>query len=421
MFKFLHCADVHLDSPLKGLERYEGAPVEAIRQASRRAFDNLIQLAIDEKVAFVLIVGDLFDGSWKDYNTGLYFVSSMTRLRDRNIRVFVVRGNHDAQSRMSASLRLPDNVTVFSDRSPETHRIDTLGVALHGMSFHTASVHENISLTYPAAVPGAYNIGLLHTSATGSEDHDEYAPCSVEHLKTRGYDYWALGHVHRRQQLLEEPPIVFPGNVQGRHIRETGAKGCLVVTVEGGSTSSVEFEPVDVLRWATCTVEAPDSATPAGVLDLASRALETLHQDAQGRLLAVRVVLSVGHAAGRALRGNAKQLLNEVRALGITAASGDLWIEKVVVSPRGADAGGGKPVEEGPLQELMSTLEEIRIDEAQLRELGAALTELESRLPADLRGREGALSSSDPGWLRDVLDEAQSVLAQRLKAGGGVQ
>src|SRR5690349_16787907 len=101
MFKFLHAADVHLDSPLKGLARYEGAPADEIRGATRRAFDNLVELAIQEEAAFLLLAGDLYDGDWKDYNTGLFFVSRMRRLEEAGIPVFLISGNHDAASQIT--------------------------------------------------------------------------------------------------------------------------------------------------------------------------------------------------------------------------------------------------------------------------------------------------------------------------------
>lgn len=135
MFSFLHAADIHLDSPLKGLEGYQDAPMEQIRLAARRAFDNLVQLAVDEKVAFLLIAGDLYDGDWKDYNTGIYFINRMGRLRDAGIPVFMVSGNHDAVSQITRSLQLPANITHFSHRHAGTHILDHYGVAIHGQSF----------------------------------------------------------------------------------------------------------------------------------------------------------------------------------------------------------------------------------------------------------------------------------------------
>ena len=254
--KFIHAADLHLDSPLHGLERYEGAPVDEIRSATRRALENLVALAIEQRVDFVLLAGDQYDGDHDDYRTVLFFTQQMIRLRDADIRVFAITGNHDATSKMTKSLRLPDNVRLLSPKKPETIAPDDLGVAIHGRGFAKQAEFENFVPDYPAARAGRFNIGLLHTSLDGREGHAAYAPCSVADLRSKGYDYWALGHVHQRQDVAKEPLIVFPGNVQGRHIREAGAKGCMLVTVDEQGRATMEFVALDVFRWAVCDVSA---------------------------------------------------------------------------------------------------------------------------------------------------------------------
>ena len=242
MFRWLHAADLHLDSPLRGLEQYEGAPVEALRGATRRALENLVRLAIAERVAFVVIAGDVYDGDWQDFNTGLFFDRQMRCLRDARIPVYVIRGNHDAQNRMTKTLRLPDNVRYLANDRPETVEVAGAGVLLHGQGFEKAAVTADLSQGYPQAVKGHCNIGLLHTCATGRDGHEPYAPCNVGDLSAKGYDYWALGHIHAAENLAPagDPPICFPGNLQGRHAREVGPKGCTLVTVENGAVVGVE-------------------------------------------------------------------------------------------------------------------------------------------------------------------------------------
>ncbi|HEX2224620.1 MAG TPA: DNA repair exonuclease, partial [Thermoanaerobaculia bacterium] len=205
MLKFLHASDVHLDSPLRGLERYDGAPAEEIRGATRRALANLVDLALAEEVAFVLLAGDLYDGDWKDYNTGLFFAAQMRRLEEVGTPVFVISGNHDAASQITRVLRPPDNVTVFSTRKAETVEIKGLEVALHGQGFATGTATENLAAAYPPARPHFFNVGLLHTSLDGRPGHATYAPCTVDGLRARGYQYWALGHVHARELASRDP------------------------------------------------------------------------------------------------------------------------------------------------------------------------------------------------------------------------
>src|ERR1035437_681022 len=125
--KFLHAADIHLDSLLAGLRPRADLPDEVIRHCTRRAFAAMIDLARAEDVAFVVIAGDLYDGDWKDFSTGLFFAEQMRRLARP---CFLLRGNHDARSLITRSLRPPENVTEFSSRTCETIRPPGLGVAL---------------------------------------------------------------------------------------------------------------------------------------------------------------------------------------------------------------------------------------------------------------------------------------------------
>ncbi|MBE9561395.1 MAG: DNA repair exonuclease, partial [Proteobacteria bacterium] len=275
--KFIHAADIHLDSPLKGLSRYDGVPIEQMQSATRRSFIKMIDFACSELVDFVLLAGDLYDVDWKDYNTGLFFNQQMTRLRQANIPVFIVLGNHDADSVITKQLRLPDNVFRFNCKQPETHKLEALQVAIHGQSFAKRSITDNLSSSYPKAIPNYYNIGLLHTALNGRPGHAEYAPCTMSDLLAHDYDYWALGHVHKREILHENPWIVFSGNLQGRHIRETGAKGCTLVTVKNNRTD-LRFIPVDVLRWEVVHLDVSDIEIVDEIIDKVREVVNKLMQ-----------------------------------------------------------------------------------------------------------------------------------------------
>ena len=263
---FLHAADIHLDSPLKGLEQYENAPVGRIRGATRRAFTRLIDLAIEKRVDFVLIAGDLYDGAWRDFSTVLYLKKELGRLRDEKIPVFIIAGNHDAANKMTRGLTLPDNVQLLSHDRPQSVRLKDLDVAIHGQSFAKEAVTENLAASYPAPVSGSFNIGLLHTGLGGAEGHERYAPCTIEELRLRGYDYWALGHIHIRNVVCQDPPIVFAGNVQGRHIRETGPKGCLITTIHSDGSVEQDFHRLDQVRWERGRVEVSELDTESDLL-----------------------------------------------------------------------------------------------------------------------------------------------------------
>lgn len=329
-FRFLHAADIHLDSPLHGLSRYEGLPVDEIRSATRAAFDNLVQFAIDEAVDFVVIAGDLFDGDWRDMGTGLYFAKAMGRLDQAGIPAFLLAGNHDAASVVSRTVPWPPNVHLFGSRRPETHRLAQLSVAVHGQSFSTPAVTENLVLAYPPAEPHVFNIGMLHTALAGRQGHADYAPCSVEDLRSRGYDYWALGHVHEFEVVSDTPYVVFPGNVQGRTIRETGAKGAVLVQVADGEVAAVERVELDVIRWARLDVDCAGAGMDDAE-DLLRSALVGLHgANGSGRPLIARVTLVGETADAGAFRDRAATLRDDVRAIA-SSISPDLFVEKVRV------------------------------------------------------------------------------------------
>ncbi len=399
MFRFLHAADLHLDSPLRGLERYDGCPADEVRRASRRALVNLVDLAIGERVAFVLVAGDLYDGDLPDYGPCLFLNEQMLRLRDAGIAVFLIQGNHDAASLHTRHLKLPDNVHRFATDHAETRRLDGYDVSIHGQGFATRSVTENLARAYPGPVAGTFNVGLLHTCVTGREGHDDYAPCTVEELRAKGYGYWALGHVHTAELLHDDPPIVFPGNLQGRHIRETGAKGAVLVTVEDGRVTRRENKPLDVMRWAMLAVDATGAASEDDLVDRARERLRSLADAAGGRPVAVRVEIRGACRAHDRLAGRFDRLAAEVRREARDVGAGRLWIEKVAVRTSPEQVGGAL---DGPIRAVRDYLDRLRDDPTRLLEIGRReLADLKKKLPR----------SWDEGFGRTPIDAPERLLA----------
>ncbi len=415
-FKFLHAADIHLDSPLLGLERYEGAPVEQVRGATRKAFQNMVDLALEEGVDFVLISGDLYDGDWRDYNTGLFFTTQGARLREAGIKVFIVRGNHDAASQITRILRLPDNIKDLSTREPETVRLDDLGVALHGQGFPTPAVTEDLSRSYPEPLKGYFNIGLLHTCATGREGHASYAPCDLNYLINKGYDYWALGHVHKREVLQEDPWIIFPGNTQGRHIREEGAKGCTLVRVQGGRVQSLEHRDLDVLRWILCNIDVTEAETYEQVLEGAEKSIEEELGRGEGRLLALRLVIRGASNAHHKIIDRQQQLANDLRALAVERGLDRIWIEKIKVDTR-APVKREELLESTPVASLLEYIRESSRSDQLLEELIWELERERNALPAELF-QEGEIDLADKEYLRSLLPQVEELIISRLMKGG---
>ena len=402
--KFLHAADIHLDSPLAGLRARDDLPDDVIRHCTRRAFSAMIDLALAEDVAFVVIAGDLYDGDWKDFSTGLFFAEEMRRL---GRPCFLLRGNHDARSLITRTLKQPENVREFSSRTCQTFPLPELSVALHGHSFPNRAVPEDLSAGYPEAVAGMLNIGVLHTSGEDPGEHETYAPCSVASLALKGYDYWALGHIHARRVLAERPWIVFPGNLQGRHPKETGDKGCTLVTVEEGRIVAVEHRAVDVLRWSALELDA----TGADVATLTGRIAATVQAalaDTAGRPVLARLTLTGATNLHGTLLGDSERLAAECRNAAIEVGAA-LWVESVRVRTRPL------PLPQGDeLAPLRAAFAAGLDDPALVKTLLDDLASLRQKLPGP--ARTGLDLPEDAEGLRTLADDAWQIAADALFA-----
>lgn len=328
-FSFIHAADLHIDSPLAGLRLKDAAVAERFANAGRRAVEALIAETIASKAAFLIIAGDVFDGSWKDITTGFFFVSAIGRLHREGIPTFIVKGNHDAESVVSRDLPYPDSVQVFPSSKATSIALESHRVVLHGRSFPNRHVDEFVA-SYPARRDGWLNIGVLHTSLDGRPGHVGYAPCSVDDLKRFGYDYWALGHIHAYEIVESDPWIVFPGNLQGRSIRETGAKGAVHITVEDGKIVDVTPLALDGARWAHLTLDIGDAATEDDVVARIATAIDDAHTEAEGRPLAIRVTLAGATLLHNQLVARHDLLEDDVRARAFQFGD-DCWVEQLIV------------------------------------------------------------------------------------------
>lgn len=261
-------------------------------QADRLALRALVDLCLKERAKLLLCAGDIVDGWCRDHRVGLVLVQELLRLRESGCEAVLLLGNHDVRTRVVRPLLLPEHAFVLGLRGPETRVVERLGVALHGWSFPEPEAPVDVAALYPPPLAGLLNIGLLHTSAEGTHAHASYAPCSRRTLRRRGYDYWALGHVHAREVLATEPWVVFPGNLQARGPREQGPKGATLVHVHGGRIASVEHRAVDVLRFATVVADATTTEHFDDLLSLARTSVREAAAAADGRPLVARLVLT---------------------------------------------------------------------------------------------------------------------------------
>ncbi|MDM5178644.1 DNA repair exonuclease [Massilia sp. DJPM01] len=415
--KFIHAADLHIDSPLRGLNGYDGAPVQALRGATRRALSALVDLAIEQAVDFVILAGDIYDGNWADFRTGLFFRDQMVRMTREGILVYIVKGNHDAESQITKQLPPVEGVHTFKSTSVETFTIAQLGVALHGRSFPNRAVPEDLVEHYPDASANMFNIGVLHTSLNGRGGHDVYAPTTVDALCGKGYDYFALGHVHAREVVREAGPrIVYPGNLQGRHAKETGPKGCELVTVSAGAITSAQFVPLDVVRWHRLQLDAGGAADVNALRQRFMKAAGELVAGEHERLHALRVIVSGQTELHRIEAEQPGTIAAAIQAGTQDFEGADLWVEEVQLdlrSPLDRDVALKRTDAVG---EVVQLVDEIASSEEQLRAWALAQLGSLGTLPSGLADCDPALLT--PQALRALLADAEATVLAHL---GGME
>jgi DNA repair exonuclease SbcCD nuclease subunit len=412
--KFIHCADVHLDTPLQGLALYSGAPVHEIRNATRRAFEKVLSAAIAEKVDFLVIAGDLYDTGLKSFESALFFNKQMVQLKDAGIDVYLIYGNHDAASKLTKQLRPPGNVRVLSATEPQTVLNEKLGVAVHGQSFPTPEVMDDLAANYPPPRPEFFNIGMLHTNLSGISEHANYAPCSLEELKNKGYQYWALGHVHNRQVLCTDPYIVYPGNIQGRHGKEQGEKSSELVTISDTGTVSIEQIPTSVVPWLEVNVDAYGCQTADDVYDKLRNELQTVFPSSNERVSAIRVKITGSSDAHAALSRDPDLVRNEVISISNECGNGLLWVERVQLATLPRLNRQGLIERDDPIGEIARIVAALREQPATMANWDA-ITELARKLPNELTEGAEPISLDGP-VLRGAIEEAEQLLLARLSA-----
>ncbi len=406
MFRFIHTSDLHLDAPLRSLALKDPDLFELVGTATRLALERIVDICIEEQVNALFIPGDLYDGDLRSMKTAAYLIHQMERLNDENILVFMVRGNHDAESVITKELVFPPNVNVFSGHGG-VERIDEFEVAVHGVSFAKPHAPESLLPKYGPPVSGWFNIGLLHTSLAGAEGHDDYAPCSVKDLQSHGYDYWALGHVHKRQVHADKPYVVMPGMPQGRDIGETGPKSLTLVTVDNGivtleerQTSIVEFNRV------SCSLDGETDWRDAVKRITAILKEAEVHSSKHNVL---RISLEGKTPLAWQVRRDNDLLVEQVRE---TAQSiGSVWVEKIenllTLPETEKNAGNAQ-------QELRSIMQELS-DEASFSEQSIQVAdEFIGSLPPEVRSEFGGTETARAEIITALLAEGVEDISARM-------
>ncbi len=328
MFRFVHTADVHLDSPLKSLAFRDPDMARTVGNATRDTFSSIVGLCIEEKVDALIIAGDLYDRDQTSFKTARFLIGKLEELHRAGIRTFIIRGNHDSGSSITKQLVVPESVKIFSTR-PESEVIekDNLQVAIHGLSFPNRHIAESLLHRYPPPVSGSFNIGILHTSLGGSEGHDLYAPCSVQDLQETGYDYWALGHIHKPSCIRGDTTIVMPGIPQGRHIGEAGKKTIALVSVPDDGRCQIECRNVSKLQFELMDIDVSSASDWRGLVVLIDQSIRFREQDLDNRILVLRLRLAGQTGLSWQIRRDLEVLLEEARRM--VEDDDRIWIETI--------------------------------------------------------------------------------------------
>ncbi|CAN5204643.1 exonuclease SbcCD subunit D [soil metagenome] len=330
--RFVHAADLHLDSPFQGIKNTAPEHIASeLREATFRAYDGIIDLCIERGVQALLIAGDVFDSADRSLNAQLRFIQGLERLHVSGIQSFVCHGNHDPMDGWTARLAFPESCHRFGPEIGAAPLGPDGQATVYGISYPQRNVVHDLTPDFQRRANDGFAIGLLHANV-GLTAHESYAPCSLESLTRTGIDYWALGHVHNRAILnRSNPAVVYPGNTQGRHPNETGARGVYVVDVDTNDHPAIDFVPVSTVRWETAGICISELHTEQDLIDSLANVAEGLLHNSDRCSVVCRVELTGRGPQHTTLRraGTLDALRSEINNH-LSARSPFLWCERIV-------------------------------------------------------------------------------------------
>lgn len=415
-FRFVHAADLHLDTPFEGVRQVAPRIADALRDASLDAWDGLVELTIEQDAAFLLLAGDIYDGAERGVRAQLRFLRGLERLTQKGIQVFVVHGNHDPLDGWSAIPRFPDGVKVFGaevEAAPVVHGGERLAT-VYGISYSSRNVTDNLAARFRKGQGAGLHIGLLHCNAGNNLLHAQYSPCTLDDLRSSGMDYWALGHIHQHQVMDRDPWVVYAGNLQGRSPKpsEQGEKGALVVEVQGHRVQGVRFVALDRVRFITLDVDVSDAGgLPDVARDLRASAARA-RAAGVGRGLVLRATLTGRGGPHADLRrpGAVEELLEDLRG-DVEGERPFLWWEWVqddttTALDREAIRARGD-----------FSAELVRVSQSLFSDTGSAAAFLAAQEEPLRRAIRRLLPDVDPAEAADLLRDAEELALEMLDGG----
>ena len=443
-FRFVHTADLHLDSPLKSLAMRDPELAGAVATASRESLSDIVRRCLEERVDALMIAGDLFDGAQNSVKTALFLASELKRLSEAGIETFIVRGNHDAKTAFGRGVDLPDGVHVFDGhgRAVTSSRNDRVHV--HGVSFREVHAPESLLSRYAKPDADGIHIGLMHTSLAGSEGHDAYAPCALADLVDHGFHYWGLGHVHGRSVHHEAPScaVVMPGMPQGRDMGEAGAKSATIVEIADDGSVALDSFATALAQFARVEVPLERSNGWDSALDCAEAALIAASGDTNADRLVARLEVTgeCEHAwkLTRDADAFADELVERLRRDDPNGQSG-VFVEKVVLDVRAPNASTRRAANDpgegqAAMAELRATMHDVAgEDEFRLFARERVERLLKSFPPRSVDIRDSAFGADEAAQaarIEEMIERGLALVTARLEgaeaergevSGGGIR
>lgn len=417
-FRFVHTADLHLDSPLRSLAMRNVDLADLIGDATRQALIAIVDLCIDEQVDALIIAGDLYDGDQTSMKTARFLAGQMQRLHEAGIGTYIIRGNHDALSRITQELILPPTVTVFGGRA---HAVDLnggdLALSIHGLSFAKPHAPESLLEKYRRPAPDTINIGIMHTSLAGAPGHDQYAPCNASNLHDWGFDYWALGHVHVRAQHAGDRMVIMPGMPQGRDINEAGEKTVTLVTVNDDRSFTIEERATSIAQFERIPIDLSSATTWRVAAELIEQGIGLARDRTRSPHLVGRLRLTGATPLSWQLRRDHDLLLAETEQR--ADALGKTWIEKIEIATEAPVSTSVATATADPVLELGELMRSDIIRQHGVREAVRDLVkELRDDLPPEARGFSGDDEAAFETLVDQLLTEGSEDMLARLKPEG---
>ncbi len=409
--RILHTADLHLDSPLKSLALRDEEMRAKVDSATRAALTRIVDTALAERAAAVLVAGDLFDGIERSARTAAFLLGELDRLNAGNVRVFCIKGNHDADNPITGMIEMPGNVHVFDAYGGKVQLVE--GIWIHGVSFQRRHAPESLLPRFSAPVDGSVNIAMLHTSLAGASGHDVYAPCTISDLAGMGFDYWALGHVHRRQVHSRNPWIVMPGMPQGRDIDESGPKSATLLAV-GESGISVEEVPTSTVEFRPSKLDVGGAESDEALRSALRNHLQSEADSLQSRFGVVRLTLT-----GTSVRDWQISRDREIwaeRAGTMARETGVLWLDKLVLDLGQSGIGEGAA---GAIGELAQIMAEIRAESGYVATTRTEVDAVLSDLPPAVRARLSPDEAATDALVRHLAEKGANRILAHMRGTEG--